>query len=356
MKKLSFKRRIAFVRTAQARWKKDLYRKQLRKSKKKRKVAKKAPTEVRIIPPSVFSFSNNYDATVNCLRELKAAALKVDENGHHETVFLDLEPIQEISVAGALVLAAEIDRWRLTVRKKIKPRNTKNWNSNVHALLSGLGFFDLLGVTSPIEDVHDDTKEITVLPMVSSTLLDARLLKTLSQISEVLHKDPSVYDGLVEAAYNATKHAYPKGHKWEFLPATEGWWATASWNPANGSVKFIVYDQGVGIAATLPRWEGWEKVRELLSHLPLGSALNDSSKMIQAALEVDRTSLEGGHGKGLQDVVSLVDGFEGAKVRILSGTGELLYLKGGTVELRDHESHIGGTLVEWTIPTHALGE
>ena len=44
--------------------------------------------------------------------------------------------------------------------------------------------------------------------------------------------------------------------------------------------------------------------------------------MIRAALEVDRTSLQGGHDKGLRDVITVVKAFKdkGARVRILSGT------------------------------------
>ena len=101
--------------------------------------------------------------------------------------------------------------------------------------------------------------------MVTSTRLDQKLLSTLSEVSEYLHRDPSLYDGLVEAAYNATKHTYPEGHEWEFVSVTKGWWATAGWNPHSRSVKFIIYDQGVGISATLPRWEAWESVRVQLS-------------------------------------------------------------------------------------------
>ena len=304
MKKTSCTRQKTIDRIRYLRWQHGLRRQ--RRIKKRGVTNRRSAvrtTEIRIIPPRVFSFTKNYDATVSCLREIKSAALKQGDSGRGQPVFIDLEPIQEISVAGALVLAAEIDRWRRVISKQLRPRRLRHWHPKVRALLASLGFFDLLEVTTTPDEDDISQSEVTVLPMVSSTRLDQRLLKSLAAVSEVLHNDPTVYDGLVEAAYNATKHAYPSDHEWDYKPTTEGWWATASWNPASGSVKFLVYDQGVGIAATLPRWEGWEKVRQLLSGVPGGSMLKDASRMIEAALEVDRTSLAGGHGKGLQDVV-----------------------------------------------------
>lgn len=222
-------------------------------------------------------------------------------------------------------------------------------------MLHDLGFFELLDVGETYRQDAGGRSEktsITVLPMISSTQIGQKMLASLSTISAVLHGDPTIYGALVEAAYNVEKHAYPNEFNWRFQPIVKGWWATASLDPVRECVMFIVYDQGVGIAQTLPRWEGWEKVRGILAHLPfrVGAGLNDESNMIKAALEVDRTSLSGGHGKGLQDIVSVVQGFADAEVRILSGQGSLLYKRDEAVDLIDRTLHIGGTLIEWTIP------
>lgn len=77
--------------------------------------------------------------------------------------------------------------------------------------------------------------------------------------------------------------------------------------------------------------------------------------MIAAAIEVSRTARESdqGRGQGLKEIFSIVDEVEGAKVRVLSGHGEVLYdaLQG----LRAHslDRHIGGTLIEWDVPAQA---
>jgi hypothetical protein len=312
---------------------------------------------IRIIPPADFSFSRNYDATVKCLRAFKKAVFSRTSDGRPSTIFLDLSAIEHISLAGALVLGAEFHRWSDHRRSRLRASNIDEWKPNVRNILDNLGFFELLNVRIPRTiEMEPLDSEITVLPMISSTKLDAELLqKTLVQlntVAQILHQDPFIYGALVQAAYNAKLHAYPEEHEYEFPPTIKGWWATASWNPVDGHVKFLVYDQGVGIPATLPRWQGWESVRSwLVAKLgPLGVNLNDASHLIEAALAVDRTSLEGGHGKGLQDVVAVVRSTAGSSVRILSGTGTVLYHYNGLVEKKDEMLHIGGTLVEWRIP------
>ncbi len=325
-------------------------------------LARKRPRqfERRIIPPAVFSFSENYFDTVRCLQELKDAVLIRDENHERRRTFLDFEPIKKISIAGALVLAAEIDRWRKIKNIKLNPRNVAEWDPAVKRVLSDLGFFELLDVTIKIEDdIYGPDQHITVIPFVSSASVDGELFSKISsymtEIARVFRQDPSIYAALTEAAYNSTLHAYPEGHQFKYPIHGKRWWATCSFDPKSNCVKFLVYDQGVGISETLPRWKHWEKVRGKLSEVPLvggsvGAMLNDSSRAIEAAIDVSRTSLSGGHGKGLKDVVSPVAHIEGAQVRLLSGKGTILYSKGGVTQRRDEALHIGGTLIEWTIP------
>lgn len=274
--------------------------------------------------------------------------------------FLDFEPIEHISVAGALVLAAEIDRWRRIKRTNLRLRNTDRWNSGVKRILCDLGFFGLLDVNISFEVPEEGrNNHITVIPFISSSSVQGELFgeirNYMHKIAEVFSQDPSIYGALTEAAYNSVLHAYPKGRKFEYPIAGKRWWATCSYNPKDDAVRFLVYDPGVGIPETLPRWKHWEKVREKIQAVPLvgpaiSQALNDHSRTIEAAIDVSRTSMSGGHGKGLKDVVTPVDLIRGAKVRLLSANGSVLYSDGRCIERRDEMLHIGGTLIEWTIP------
>jgi len=227
-------------------------------------------------------------------------------------------------------------------------------------LLDDLGFFELLNVNPGKAYRRDfDENEYTVLPLLSCTSTDgekiAGITKRLSQMALLFQQDPLIYGAMTEAAYNSCLHAYPPNHKYRFRPLRQRWWATASWSVTANEVRFLVYDQGVGIAATLPRWDRFEQILGLLSAIsgPAQPIIKDHSRMIEAALEVSRTSLGGGHGQGLQDVVRPIDAYGKGKLRILSGKGAILYEAGGKVTRTEHTLHLGGTLIEWTIPVDA---
>lgn len=364
MRRISRREQLVLAHLQAARWNKSIRRAEKLQGIRLVEIEKaRILPDVTVVPPERFNFSDNYAQTVTCLRRLKT--LVVARRDTASSVFLDLSKITTISLAGALVLGAELHRWREISKRRMRARNLDQWDPGVRDKLADLGFFRLLNVAAPdVPEKEGIPAEVTVLPMISSSTLDRELLYELTIALEgaatILQQDPAIYAGLVEAAYNVTKHAYPEQHDWLFPPVIKGWWATAAWSPSDRCVKFLVYDQGVGIPETLPRWDGWEKVRSrVLSALealvpPVASAsgilMKDASRLIEAALEVDRTSLQGGHGKGLQDVIAVAQNITGAEVRILSGTGQVLYRSDGTKVLRDETLHLGGTLIEWTIP------
>lgn len=356
MKRIPPYRNFRLAALAAKRWRTTLLRRNKTQTAKISDQPSMRP-ELRLAPPSNFSFSTNYIETVSFLRNFKEAVLKGPQKSRPR-VFIDLAEIKTITLAGALVLAAEIYRWRKHSGVGLVARNTVDWDPEVRRQLSSIGFFRLLHVNLDEKFEHDSIPaHVTVLPMISSTVLDQELLhKTLELLADaarILDQDPLVYGALVEAAYNAKLHAYPDNYDYEFPPVVKGWWATAGWMPQQGCVKFLVYDQGVGIPSTLPRWSGWEKIRATMVSIfgeSVGQAMKDSSNLIEAAIQLDRTSLDGGHGKGLQDVVAVVESVPGASVRILSGTGRVIYHHDGRTEKRDEPLHIGGTLIEWTIP------
>lgn len=344
---------------AERKWRADVFR-----GRRNRVREKHALIQHHIIPPAIFSFSENYLETVTCLQRLKDSVLIEASRDRRIRTYLDFKPIKRITIAGALVLAAEIDRWKRIKRVNLQPKDTHLWDPSVKRILSELGFFDLLGVNSP-EITNDgyDQGQITVIPFISSASVNGELFNKvfehLVSVAEFFKQDPSIYSALIEASYNTTLHAYPTGYNFKYPIVGKRWWATCSFDPSSECIKFLVYDQGVGIPETLPRWKYWENVRAKLTSIPIlgdriGAAINDSSRAIEAAIDVSRTSLDGGHGQGLKDIVTPIELVEGAAVRVLSGKGSVLYTKGGIVKLRDEALHIGGTLIEWAIPARSL--
>lgn len=78
--------------------------------------------DIVINPPAEFSFTTNYEDTVTCLRKLKHAALK-DKHYQGRRVSIEFEPIKQMSIGAALVLAAEIHRWKRYRKARLTPKN-----------------------------------------------------------------------------------------------------------------------------------------------------------------------------------------------------------------------------------------
>lgn len=200
-----------------------------------------------------------------------------------------------------------------------------------------------------------------MLPMVSYTVLDGRKIAALqghlAKVADVLEQDPLIYDALTEAAYNSILHAYPDGTDFKYRVLEKRWWATAQWSPARKEVRFLVYDQGVGIAATLPTSNLRERIRAWLgeSNELASMVLKEDAMMIEAAMEASRTSLTDGHGQGLCDIMRPVESPEGGSLKILSGRGQVLYAR-GKIRKTEHRLHLGGTLIEWAIPVQPAKE
>lgn len=284
-------------------------------------------------------------------------ASKTTKRSGYRRIFLNLGTIQNISVAAALVLAAEIDRWQETWAVTLRLKNYRDWSPSVKALLSDIGFFELL--KTPMRDTYRNLlpkDTVSVLRISSCSEMDGEILAgitgELERIAKLFKQDPIIYGALVEAVYNGVLHGYPDDYEYKYPPLRKRWWATASWAPAKQTVRFIVYDQGVGIHATLPKWKHWEKVRARLDNLPGATSTVGKyhSTMIEAALNVARSARGDGHGKGFSDIVLPVDEIEGSRLRILSGKGELLYEHGGKRRRTERQHHVGGTLLEWTFP------
>ena len=308
--------------------------------------------------PKVMSLDRNYAGTMAPIEEIKRL-------GHMPTrkqiiISVDFSNVIEVSTASMLILNSEIDRiftrqWH-TVRFVLV--RLGSWNGLVLRQVERLGFFDLLDLSLEVVLPKElQGSRHTLLPMIAcDRLLPERVQKIrrrLEDVAQLFEHGPQIYEAMVEATGNAVLHAYKMPELLKYPAAlANSWWATAEYSEDDGMVRVIVFDQGAGIAATLPRWQHWEKVRGVFHLLPGGELLlNDDAHMIEAALDVSRTSMTSGHGQGLQDVLSPVVEVGRGTVRILSGRGQILYDAREGLSRRTLPSHVGGTLIEWCLPT-----
>jgi hypothetical protein len=104
-----------------------------------------------------------------------------------------------------------------------------------------------------------------------------------------------------------------------------------------------MYDQGVGIARTLPKSSFWEQIRALRFE-------RTDADLIDAAIEVRRSSTTiQGRGRGLDEIVSYIDAEGRGRLRIVSGNGEVCYMPDQARTRRTLPARLIGTLIEWQI-------
>ena len=311
--------------------------------------------------PETFSLTRNYSDTIEAISKIK-------EIGHSHNIKpvkieLDLTAVRYAALAATLVLSSEIDRVLSLERPRnrqvrIVPKNIMSWDLKVAAKLDDLGFFSLFGIKFDLtfpDALCDDGFSLLKMRFGFSFQPEriGKLVNELHEVADFFNHSSYVYDAMVEATLNVNDHAYPDTEVFQFKAFVGAWWAAASYSAESGEIRFVVFDQGVGIPRTLPRWSLWEELREKLSVGAVTSHLvKQDARMIAAAIEVSRTSKSraDGRGQGLADVLSPVSEASGGRVRILSGSGEMLYSGDGKMELKELSRHVGGTLIEWCLP------
>lgn len=306
----------------------------------------------RTLPcPQVMNLSSHYEETMELIlsvREMARAGLRIP-------MMIDFKPIRTITPAAALLLAAELDRWNQSNKlRKLKAVDVHLWNPGVRRLLKQMGFFNLLGVNEAslkceIPDAEPD--EVRFLPFYAGEgaggAAAEQLRGLIEQLAGTLNSRYALYDGLVEGMTNVQHHAYP-GEQ-----GVKRWWISASIDPGSGKLTVLCLDHGVGIPKTLPRKNG-EALRNYVA--AVGDILKDDAKMIQAAVELRRTSTRKRHrGHGLtRDIRRVVASHRfGGRLRIFSNKGMYSYQKTAdgreVVSLGGLPHSLGGTFIEWVI-------
>ena len=251
----------------------------------------------------------------------------------------------------AIVLAAEFHRWKVISNTRLRVRDADKWDPTVRKLLSNLGVFELVNL-HPVTTERAD-ENYTLTPLISGEKATGHKMALLQeQFKQVLNgftTNPQMYAGLVEAAENAVVHAYPSDFVSPYPLAGDRWWAASCLDLSRMALRFFVFDQGAGIPHTLPAINWYEDVRANLALLT-GDLIPNDSLMLKAALEVGRTRTFLDHrGLGLQRMSNVVTGAKDGYLRILSGKGEIVYHADQTLTTSDHDRHIGGTLIEWSM-------
>jgi len=347
MKLLSEKQKKRYNSRAKRRWKQRLHRRIITYFGK----TGNNNREVRLLPPSILSFTNNYEDTVNFLDQLRRRSLAPRLRG--ETVYVDLSQVTDISISVSIVLAADFQRWAILKGRHLRPRDISSWSPKVINLFNDLGVFKLLGVPDQLSNEERDS--FTLSPLQSGLKTEGekihRMQARFSNILDGFTEKSVLYDGLVEAAENAISHAYPRDYKPIHKYAGHRWWGASCLDFRTKSLRFFIFDQGAGIPHTLPRSGIWELIRRQTSELSIG-LLNDDGYILEKAFELGRTAtMDSNRGLGLNRMLQVTETGPGCKFRVLSGKAEISCTSGSQIEKLTRTRHIGGTLIEWSIPS-----
>jgi hypothetical protein len=304
--------------------------------------------------PTRLTISRNYEEVLGFIyhfRWRRFYALGA-EPWRPRRLVVDLANVQEVGLGAALALTAEYHRSLLVAPSSfLNPCiDDAGWPVGVRELFDQLGFYDLVGASERTADPDEvgPTFPFRFVRFVGDELVDGRVANNLiEELKGVAGQAPArvrVYGALMEAIKNVRNHAYPEESRQRAGPTVARWWGAGAYLPASGELQFAVYDQGVGIPATLPTRPTWPLILKTLQ------PESKDADVIEAAIELGRTStdlLE--RGNGLWTICSLVRELPGSSVTIWSGRGSLTFSSRGRVTKKNFGNPFCGTLIKWTL-------
>jgi hypothetical protein len=333
--------------------------------------------------PENFCLIENYEEVATFLNELRYALTvgyeKLQryllEGGSRRALnwkrtvvdnYADFSSLRRITPVTALVLASEYDRAKTlsgSFTDWLRAIDIDLWDPYVSQTLHDVGFLALLGVEKSANLV--ERNGIITLPFLSGTKVHGDIIDQLiramakaadstgAQDSDTRLSRSRLYDGLGEAIQNVEDHAYPSGGMDEHV-VVKKWWMTGAVEPVKKRFTVAIYDHGVSIPASLPRWTHFDDFRASFSRL-VGAEYDNTSferdgDAIAQAVQLGRSSTgESWHGKGLPVIRDIIENCRTGTVRILSRNGQYECSTGQRAAYSSNKCAITGTLVEWDL-------
>ncbi len=316
----------------------------------KRKLSK-GSVVIRIAAPRYFFVGSSADRR-RCLQFFDRIRMVVIDRKLKAHV--DFSRTRRMMPCGTLLFLAELERMRRFFPGRDMFSCNYPANRVVEQVLQQVGLLDLLAkkarqVASDFDETVRHWRYATgnavegakVEPLVDS--LEGRLTPALTQ---------GLFVGLTEAMTNCSHHAYI-ADRGDGLDKTSQhrWWMFSQ--EKDGLLSVCFCDLGIGIPKSVAQSGLWD--RSIISKIfdLLGFTSETESRLIRAALELNRTRTSQPHrGKGLPQILDVVRTVESGFLRIHSNRG--MYSFQNQVEsMIDFSGSIRGTLIQWNIPLPA---
>ncbi len=294
----------------------------------------------------------NAEVTIAVLNEIRHMFM------HTMTHFMWIEmgKLERLSPAAGLILHAELDRFlrfRNRIPARVQPNrrqvagNLPKAGSEAYETLDAMGFFERLDVRmapgSP-NLKHPSTSDAarSWFRLRSGARYNPDVCRQLIGHYRKYFHIPVGWanDFLVainETVGNVSTHAYIDADSRH--PFVLGrWWLLGKTVRGSNEVRFVLWDQGHSIPATMAQaWRG--RPLRLGGHLDV-RYLEEAAKRGRSRYDSLR------HGRGLSSLMRLVEDHGGC-VEVLSGGGRLLYDQAHGRVASQLPHPMQGTLIEW---------
>lgn len=298
--------------------------------------------------PETMDFLAHRESTLAALTGLRYAIL----TGGTARVMVDLSRIQFISDAAAVVLAAELKRCLSYARNLEVRGNYPAMNSSAIAVLTSFGVFEHLELPAPPLGITDERRRC--FRIVAKDTTDSVTLGGLAEhfvpfIDQYITTDPAwkrqLYKALIDAASNTAEHAYSEPTARPWLQAR--WWAAGIVNEPEKFMRFVFWDQGLGIPHTIRRSGLFGSIAD---------ELRRDHGLIEQAVQkgYSRHRKNPRRGHGLSVLIELIRRAPHGVLEIHSGRGTYEFRRDSPPATRLHTGDIGGTLLVWTVHREPL--
>lgn len=342
MKRMDCQRKLYFERV--------LARHERRKRKQRRRetqqrIARKHPNTLEA--PATFDIS---DAKARAKLTLFLAKLRQHAgSSDNADVTIDFTQTSKMWAGGTLLFKAELCRLRRIKNQQLRVRCIPPRKQKIAQVLKQTGIFKLLGHRSKVVPSNKDVVHWRYAN--GNEVVGAKYDEVLGQYDGVIPDSVAsgLYLGLTEAMTNCHHHAYIAPRKDELNQVNErkDWWMFSQ--ERDGRLSVVFCDLGVGIPETLPIQQPdlWQRLKSAF-----GSP-TDADAIDEAVKESRTRTHKHYRGKGLRQLVNVIEKTPGAILILHSNRGCYTYKNGNSTKENFGDS-ILGTLIAWSIPMMSM--
>ncbi|MFL9994325.1 hypothetical protein PQR34_28925 [Paraburkholderia sediminicola] len=291
------------------------------------------------VPKQVNLFLEPYRTEMlEGLRELRRCAK------FGKRMVISFDKTERVFSDGMLLLVAELRRLLRYTEGRMNITCTVPLNDKVAQVAKQVGLLDMLRV------------ECAVLPRDSDVVawrhaygtgaegcrFDDVLADYDGEITPALSS--ALYRGVSEAMTNVVNHAYvsPRLDGLDMQMKSDWWMFSAE---QDGKLSVVFCDLGAGISGTLPssRPDVWRRIT-------LRQNFQDGRIIKYAVADSVSRTKKGHRGKGLGQIVKVIEAVPGASVAVYSNRGIYRRTALGEVKVHELDGSILGTLINWQIP------